>query len=135
MKTLKQISKEIRQELKAQFPDHKFSVRKEHGIAIAVALMEAPESPFANLETTTGHTHEGEYAQLNHYHIKQDWEGNWVSNGYYLTAEAAQLLNQVVDIGNRDNWDNSDLMTDYFDVNYYFHLAVGKWDKPFTVKA
>lgn len=135
MKPLKQITKEIRQELKAQFPEHKFSVRKENGIAITVALMEAPESPFASLETTTGHTHEGTYAQLNEKHIKQDWEGNWVSNGYYLTEQAAQMLKKVSEISNRDNWDNSDLMTDYFDVNYYFHLHIGKWNKPFTVKA
>lgn len=135
MKALKQITKEIRQELKKQYPEHKFSVRKENGIAITVALMEAPESPFANLETTTGYPHEGKYAQLNEKHIKQDQMGNWVSNGYYLTEQAAQMLEKVAEISNRDNWDNSDLMTDYFDVNYYLAVHIGKWDKPFTVKA
>ena len=128
MKTLKQIAAEIRQELKRQFPEHKFSVVKRNGIEIIVALMEAPESPFASLETTTGHTHNGTYAQLNSKHIGE------TSNGYYLTEQAVQMLKQVVEIANRDNWDNSVLVEDYHDVNYYLALEIGKWDKPFTAR-
>ena len=136
MKALTEITKEIRAELKKEFPECKFSVTTKHGLEIAVALMSAPESPFANLNTVNGHTHDGSYAQLNHYHINRDRGASWwISNGYYLTEAAARMFKKVAEIGNRENWNNSDLMTDYFDVNYYFHLNVGKWDKPFTVKS
>jgi hypothetical protein len=33
---------------------------------------------------------------------------------------------------NCDNYDNSDSMTDYFDVGHYVDLNIGKWDKPFV---
>ena len=135
MSKLTDITKAVRAELKVKFPEYRFSVTTQHGSEIIVALMSAPESPFANLETTNGHSHDGDYAQLNHYHIEQDiYTGEWTSNGYYLTEEAAEMFKAVSEIGNRENWDNSDIQTDYFDVNYYFNLAVGKWDKPFVVK-
>jgi hypothetical protein len=31
------------------------------------------------------------------------------------------------------NHDNSDIMTDYFDVGWYLHINVGGWNKPYTV--
>lgn len=31
------------------------------------------------------------------------------------------------------NHNNSDIMTDYFDVGWYIDINVGKWDKPYAV--
>ena len=32
-----------------------------------------------------------------------------------------------------DLWyDNSDIMTDYFDTAYYLHINIGKWDRPYV---
>lgn len=31
-----------------------------------------------------------------------------------------------------DYYDRSDAMTDYFDTAYYFHINVGKWNKPYV---
>lgn len=135
MKSLKEIAKEVRTALKKAYPKCKFSVTQSGfsgGQELSISLMKAPKSPFANLNTTTEHTHEGDYAQLNHIHIKQDWDGNWISNGYYLTPEAAEMLKKVTEIAQSDNWNNSDLMTDYFDVNYWFHLNIGKWNRAFV---
>jgi len=134
MSKLTDITKAVRAELKEKFPGYTFSVTTQHGLEIIVSLMSAPESPFANLETVNAHTHEGKYAQLNHYHIEQNQDGDWMSNEYYLTEEAAEMFKAVSEIGNRENWDKSDIQTDYFNVNYYFNLAVGKWDKLFVIK-
>ena len=57
-----------------------------------------------------------------------------MSNGYFLTEQAVEMLNAAIEISNRENWDNSDAQIDHFDVNYYFHLAIGKWNRPFIVK-
>lgn len=35
---------------------------------------------------------------------------------------------------NIDNYDNSDIHTDYFDVGHYTHINIGRWNKPFVVK-
>lgn len=133
---LKEIAKQVRKELKAEFPKCRFSVTTKHfsgGQELTVELMKAPQTPFANLDTITGRTHKGTNAQLNHYYITQDRDGNWISNGYYLTEEAAQMLKRIVEIANRKNWNNSDSMVDYFDVNYWFHLGIGKYNKPFVI--
>lgn len=126
MKKLTQITKEIRAQLKKEFPKCKFSVTTQHGLEINIALMNAPESPLANGIT---------YAQLNHYYIDFDERrGHWMSNGEALTEAGAKMLKRVVEIGQAENWDKSDIQSDYFNVNYYFGLAVGKWDRPFVVK-
>ena len=32
-----------------------------------------------------------------------------------------------------DIWyDNSDIMTDYFDIAYYLYINIGRWDKPYA---
>ena len=34
---------------------------------------------------------------------------------------------------NKGNHDNSDIMTDYFDVGWYVEVNIGDWDKPYEV--
>ena len=139
MKYLTETTKEIRAELKKLYPECKWSVTTKHGLDINVHLMAAPESPFASLDYVGPHyeqypaSHDGTDVQLNHYYVTQDYQGRWISNCVHLTEKAAKMFLQVVEIAQRDNWNNSDSQTDYFDVNYYLHLAVGKWDKPFQV--
>jgi len=43
------------------------------------------------------------------------------------------MLMKAAEIINRENWDNSDPMTDYFDVGFYLTFSIGKWNKPFQV--
>lgn len=33
---------------------------------------------------------------------------------------------------NKDNFNHSDSMTDYFHVGHYANISVGKWDKPYV---
>lgn len=33
---------------------------------------------------------------------------------------------------NKNNFNDSDSMTDYFSVGHYANIAVGKWDKPYV---
>lgn len=151
--TLKEIAEETRKELKDKFPGYKFSVTIKGfsgGQELTVALMSGPTSPFADAfvyDSWQKHNRSEDYAQLNDKYIENYSErpfehnpGNsetrpagWYSNGVRLTAEAAKMLEQVVKIANRHNWDNSDIQTDYFDVNYYFHLEIGKWNKPYSI--
>jgi hypothetical protein len=127
------IAAEVRENLKKTFPDCKFSVRSDYH-HIWVSLMAAPVSPFSKMARYSSgfdgnqeSPFDGKHADLNHYHIGEK------CNGYFLTPEAVTFLQHVSDIGNRTNWDESDSQTDYFNVNYYFDLSIGQWNKPFEI--
>lgn len=116
---LAEIAKDVRRQLKAEFPDCKYSVRIERyslGQNMRLHLMEAPFQVFVD---------GSDHGSVNHYHIDSD---------HRLTGTAKAVLQRAVEIANAENWDNSDSMTDYFDVNYYFDLHVGCWDKPVVIK-
>jgi len=115
--TAAEIAKEIRAALKSELFECKFSVTCNSfsgGREISVSLMAAPFQPMVDGKT---------YAQINHYCVKDDPS---------LTAEARKVLGRANEIGNQRNWDRSDHQTDYSDVNFYFNLNVGKWDRPFV---
>jgi hypothetical protein len=59
-------------------------------------------------------------------------------NVYYVgthckDAATAEILQKIVDALNTDNFDKSDIMTDYFNVGHYVDLNIGRWDRPFVV--
>ena len=110
-------TKQVREDLKKEFPDFKFSVRKENSSSVDVAIISGP-IPLLSDDNDRG------YEQVNHYYIKDHYEDN---------PEARDFLLKVLDIINMGNHDNSDSMTDYFDVGFYVSLTIGKWNKPYIV--
>jgi len=64
------------------------------------------------------------YNQVNPYWVDKHYEG-----------DAKSFLMELVEAMNVGNYDNSDIMTDYFDVGWYININVGKWNKPYTVEA
>ena len=134
---IKDIAKDVRAELKVKFPQCKFSVTIERftgGRELRVALMEAPMDALTS----------GGYAQANHYVVRDyDYEDYQARHFDYETGEPTeimtmygfQVMKAVERIANRENWDESDPMVDYFHCNYYFNMAIGKWNKPFKVVA
>lgn len=61
--------------------------------------------------------------QVNVYHVESHW----------MDGEAKDFLKEVLVAMNAGNHDNSDIMTDYFDVGWYCEINVGKWNKPYVV--
>ena len=119
--------REIRKELKKQFPGWKFSVRGQHYTSVNVDIMKGTADFFADM--VVGQHHH----QVNQYYIDQSWNK---ANSY--------VLNKIKEIiktapakakGGREWYDNSDAQIDYFDTAYYYHIAVGKWDKPYELVA
>jgi hypothetical protein len=113
----KEIAKIIRENLKKT--NCKFSVTFESfagGSSINVALMEAPFEAFVKDVETKG------YEQLNQYYLEKEKK---------LTPEAKEVMLKAYNISKSFNYDDSDSMIDYFDTNFYLHLEIGKWDKPF----
>lgn len=62
------------------------------------------------------------HTDVNHYWIHDHYEGT--------AREFLEYLKRAMCIG---NWDNSDAMTDYFDVGWYITIRVGRWNKPYVL--
>jgi len=48
--------------------------------------------------------------------------------------ELKDVFDKIFEALNIDNFDESDIMTDYFHVGHYVNVNVGSFDKPFQVK-
>ena len=64
------------------------------------------------------------YREVNQYHLDASF-----SDDLLPTFEA---ICAAMNLGNHDN---SDPMTDYFDVGHYISISIGAWNKPFKVVA
>jgi len=148
----KEIAKRIRNTLKEKYPNCKFSVRCEYysgGSSISISLMKSdfkvikefkdiPKEALDDFEQRRNSSKEiiqreqnKKYHQLNRYTLRGDFNPlNWC-NGVFLTEEGHNLFKDVVEISDQYNYDNSDSQIDYFDVNFYLHLGIGKWNKEF----
>eukprot|EP00697_Spironema_sp_BW2_P009502 gnl/Spiro4/24449_TR12118_c0_g1_i1.p1 gnl/Spiro4/24449_TR12118_c0_g1~~gnl/Spiro4/24449_TR12118_c0_g1_i1.p1 ORF type:complete len:143 (-),score=32.32 gnl/Spiro4/24449_TR12118_c0_g1_i1:214-642(-) len=62
--------------------------------------------------------------QVNQYHIDNQFDG-----------PCAQFLKELKDAMMTGNHDNSDIQTDYFDVGWYIHINIGRWNKPYVLEA
>lgn len=144
----KDITKYVRQTLRQKYKHIKFSVRCEYyscGSSMHITLLESHKVRFLKKPEEVeerqvliikDHTHrteeearnfikqrlESEYYQINQYHLSTDWG---------LTDKGKEILKDVLEIANKYNWDKSDIQTDYFDVNYYLHINLGSYEKPF----
>jgi hypothetical protein len=107
--------KEIRTELKETFPELKLSVLREHYSCIEISIMEAKDPAWAE--------YEGGYVQVNHFYIPE----------HYKNPVVQATLLKIVEIAKREQ---TELVFDgdYGSVpNYYIHINIGKWDRPFTL--
>lgn len=66
---------------------------------------------------------ETSYTRVNPYHYKRHFDG-----------KALKFLQEVIPVMNSGNHDNSDIMTDFFDVGWYIDINIGKWDKPYVLE-
>jgi hypothetical protein len=111
----KDITKEIRENLKKEFPGSKFSVSFDGysgGSHIYVALLQSDINPLK----------EGNYYQINQYYIKDSEK---------LTDEGKVFFQKVDDIITKRHYDHSDSQIDYFNTNFYYTMSVGKWNKEY----
>ena len=144
---IKDISKRLKAQFKKEFPKCKFSVqiqRYSMGQSLHISLMEAPFEAIIcdrvsnwddkGWKTCVKKPNENNHASLNQYSFNDSYEkeeGN--SNGTLLTRQAWDVMARVTKLTQSFNFDDSDGMIDYFHTNFYLHLNIGKWDKPFQV--
>lgn len=114
----KDISADIRAYVKATYPDCKFSVTTHLAsmcASISVSLMSGPYEAIRDGK---------EHHSVNEYYVERDT---------VLTEWARAVMLDVNDQIKSYRHSDCDSMIDYFDVNFYYSLSVGQWDKPYRV--
>ena len=71
------------------------------------------------------------YAQLNPYSL--GGKDTISDNGYFITEMAEKVLLYAYKLTVSYNFNDNDSMIDYFHTNFYIHIGVGKWNKPFKI--
>ena len=127
--------KHIRNTLKTELPQYKFSVVRDHTSSVTIALMKGPA--FKDYEYFDRYTHETkigtlnkDHHQINQYHL-EDFYGK--ENAKVLDKIHSIALTAPAKNGGKVWYNNSDAMIDYFDTAYYVHIEVGKWNKQYEV--
>ena len=92
-----------------------FSV--DHHSTMVATIQKAPASVIDDYIFDSEH-HETRLS-VNEYYIEKSFRG-----------ETLEILEQLKAILNIDNFDNSDIMSDYFHVGHYITIQFGRWDKP-----
>jgi len=79
---------------------------------------------FSDYLWQTGFFIDGEkYLNVNHYYLSDQFKNNSLS---------LEFLMQAFEILNKGNYNNSDSMTDYFDIGFYVDINIGKFQKPYV---
>ena len=110
--------KEIHANLKNIMPkDWKWSLKVRNHSTIVLTIRKAP------INLLPKDCDDG-YRDLNEYYIKDAYKDN---------DKLSSIFSKIIDCLNLNNHDNSDVMTDYFDVGHYIDLRIGEWNKPFVI--
>jgi hypothetical protein len=115
--------REIRTQLKKEFPGLKFSVTRLHYSKVKIVIKSGDVDFFSDYNVD-----------------KRDVIGDYiVVNGHYIdnnfTGVSKDILKRINEIAySQGYYDNSDAMTDYFDTAYYVDIKIGDWDIPYQLK-
>lgn len=129
--------KAIRNELKKQYPNIKFSVRKDHSSSVEITLVSGDidfyDGSMDSFDkySQTMRKFDGS-AQVNQYHTDFYGIHKELFDNIYEIAKTAPINGEGYHKG-KGWFDESDSMTDYFHTAYYINISVGSWDKNYEV--
>ena len=117
---LKDISKAVKKDLKKEYPHMKCSVRTYNYNSVEVSIKEIPRAYLKSreeyihyLDTRYNLYDDSGICQRNL--LLSDYDNNKVMPSFIKD----EIWDNIQTIHQKYNYDNSDLMTDYFDMRYY----------------
>ena len=102
----------------------KYSLAVRHHNTIVLTISEAPIDLIRAFKKSdyfdpTSNTH----TNVNPYHYER----------HFADKKVAKIFDKIFGAINVDNFNNSDIQTDYFHVGHYVDVQIGRWNKPFKV--
>ena len=73
--------------------------------------------------------------QINHIRKNKCVDVNPYWYHEHFSGKAKDFLKEVLAAMNKGNHNNSDAMTDYFDVGWYVDVNIGRWNQPYVYVA
>ena len=114
----KSYTKQVRQELKKEFPQFKFSVRTVDHHRLDVTVLSGPLDLMAGVDY--------HYESVNHF---------WVDKHYQDLPQKRDFLMDVLSIMGKEHNSCEFVDGDYGDIpNFYIGLSIGSWDRPYVQK-
>ena len=157
-RSLKEIAVLVREYVKAKYPKFKFSIRTEYASMcqeLHISLTEGYTDLFVSEEEYRAKMSEYYRHGMNMWgrseeeiqkQVDYGWENRHRNSiqirsydtfeeaDYGLRPEVYAMLNDVARYTESYNYDHSDSMVDYFDVNFYFFgVSVGRYSKPYKI--
>lgn len=131
--------KQIHQMLKAIMPKSwKWSLAVRNHSTIVLNIREANENLTGLIHKYYLEDHENRLQSGLYSHepeLREHYQVHHGSVGKYFEGDLLNLFKEIVACLNLNNYDNSDIMTDYFDVGHYVDINVGVFGKPFRYNA
>jgi hypothetical protein len=140
--TTKEIARKLRFTFQAKrYNGYKFSVRTDYN-EITVRLMQSPVFIYKFITDDIIQKNRARLRNETYEQCKERLENRTKMNGitfyedekYLMNEEVFDLMMEIKTFIKSYNYDDSDSQIDYFDVNFYFRLEIGRWDKPAIVK-
>jgi len=114
----KELTKQVRQELRSRYPEFKFSVRTRDHMEMNVTILNGPLDLLSDTDD--------DYESVNQYYVDEHYEE---------FPEKKDFLNEVLSVMTREHDSCVYNDMDYGNIpNFYISLSIGKWDKPYEVK-
>jgi hypothetical protein len=102
----------------------KYSLAVRHHSTIVMTIASAPVDLIEKLYGAENMQDKDRYyAGVNPHWAKQNLK----------ECDEKEVMLKVLDCLNIDNFDESDIMSDYFHVGHYVDIKIGTWQKPFVV--
>ena len=121
---------EMRNKIRKEFPNFKFSIRRLHSIKVSVQILEGDANfyqDFKYKENIPSQDENNMNLQVNHIHIDKNF-----------TGKSREVLNKIKHIitSTEEYYDMNfgDRGADYFDYTFYYSIEIGRYDKPYVLK-
>lgn len=117
--TLKEIASKVKGYAKEHYPCFKFSVRSQNYSGYSVICITLVSGGVPAILSDRSRI-----SGLNNLKLLKS----------EISEEAYDAVNDVYKYAQSYNYNDSDSEIDYYDVNFYLRIDIGRWDKPYEVK-
>lgn len=98
-----------------------------HNMALVLKITSGPIDFIGNYNTTNQNNIRNQPVTDNYMNVNTHWINE------HFSGIAKEFLTKIHDAMNVGNYDNSDIMSDYFEIGWYSDIHIGVYNKPYKL--